>query len=247
MNREKSNLLVFVPGAIFIVFWEAYVFNNTSRQFFFSSPSKIIFTFIEDIQLGEFWLNIFYTSSASFLGLLLGTSVGTLLGIFLWLRPSLNNITNPYISLIGAIPIFAIAPMLIVWFGIGIWSKIIMASLSVVLVSLLQAYEGSKSVAKTHLIFAMTLGAKDIKVLKYIIAPGALRHVLAGLKMNIGFAIMGTFIAEFISSEYGVGHYIIKAGGTYDTARVFVGIFTMGVMSLIAQHVLKRYLHDNSA
>jgi NitT/TauT family transport system permease protein len=120
-----------------------------------------------------------------------------------------------------------------------------MASLSVVLVSLLQAYEGASSVAKIHLIFAKTLGAKDRRVIKYIISPGALRHVLAGLKMNIGFAIMGTFIAEFISSEYGVGHYIIKAGGTYDTARVFVGIFTMGAMSLAAQFFLKRCLGDN--
>ena len=115
-----------------------------------------------------------------------------------------------------------------------------MASLAVVLVSLVQAFEGASAVAKTHLIFAKTLGAKDTKVLKYIIVPGALRHVLTGLKMNIGFAIMGTFIAEFISSEYGVGHYIIKAGGTYDTARVFVGILTLCCMSLLAQWLVNR-------
>lgn len=247
MIRIKNNFMVLLPGVVLIFLWEFFVFNNASRQFFFSSPLRITFTLMEEIQLQSFWLNICYTSTASFFGLLLGTAVGSILGILLWLRPNLEKIASPYIALLGAIPIFAIAPMLIVWFGIGIWSKIIMASLSVVLVSLLQAYEGAGSVAKTHLIFARTLGAKDIKVLKYIIAPGALRHVLAGLKMNIGFAIMGTFIAEFISSEYGVGHYIIKAGGTYDTARVFVGIIALGVMSLIAQYALKRCLDDNSA
>lgn len=242
MNNIKNIFRVVTPGICFLILWEFFVHGNGARLFFYSSPSQILSTIVEDVQTHAFWLNISYTGLASLLGLLIGTVLGSFLGIILWLKPSLEKISSPYISLLGAIPIFAIAPMLIVWFGIGLWSKIVMASLSVVLVSLVQAFEGASSLAKTHLIFAKTLGAKDSKVLRYIILPGACRHVLTGLKMNIGFAIMGTFIAEFISSEYGVGHYIIKAGGTYDTARVFVGIMTLGVMSLLAQWVVNQVL-----
>jgi len=240
MNNLIKNIKSFIPGLIFLGLWEVFCIGNTRRQFFFSAPSFIFSAFVEELQTSLYWFNIVYTGSAAILGLLIGTLVGTLVGIALWLKPSLERISNPYIVVLGAIPIFAIAPMLILWFGIGLWSKIIMASLSVVLVSLVQAYEGAKQVANTHLIFAKTLGANDLRTLRFIILPGALQHVLAGLKMNIGFALMGTFIAEFISSEYGVGHYILKAGGTYDTTRVFVGIFTLGVMSLVGQGVVGR-------
>ncbi len=238
-----SNRVIFirtlVPGIVFLLFWEALSFEDSYRLFFYSAPSKVFLTFLRDVQNIEFWVNIWYTCFAAVLGLFIGTILGSFCGVCFWIRPGLKRVFNPYLTFLGAIPIFAFAPMLIVWFGIGILSKIVMASLSVVLVSLVQAYEGASSVAKTHLIFARTLGVTNRNVLRFIILPGAFRHVLSGLKLNIGFSIMGTFIAEFISSEHGIGHYILKAGGTYDTPRVFVGILTLGLISLLGQGLIE--------
>jgi NitT/TauT family transport system permease protein len=239
VRNLKSNLLIFIPGFFFLILWEITVYQNTNLIFFFSSPTQIIKSAFTDILLTEYWYNLLFTTSSALSGLFLGTIVGTTLGIVLWLNPLAEKISRPYITALGAVPIFAIAPMLILWFGIGIFSKIMMAFLSVVLVSLFQASEGARQVANQHLIFAQTLGASNYRIVKHIILPGAANSVINGMKMNVNFAIMGTFIAEFISSEYGIGHFILKAGGTYDTPRVFVGILTLIALSLTIQSLIK--------
>ena len=123
MNNQKNFFLIALPGITFLIFWEIIVRTSPQLTFFFSSPTKIIETFAIEISTQQYWQNFAYSSFSTVLGLILGTTLGTVIGILLWLKPWLEKLSRPYISAFGAVPIFAIAPMLIIWFGIGIYSK----------------------------------------------------------------------------------------------------------------------------
>lgn len=240
MSKIRHSVIVLLPGLVFLLFWEWMTHGNDNRLFFFSAPSRIAMTFLSDIQTIGLWQDIGYTAFAAFCGLLIGTVCGSALGITLWTSPRFAVISKPYIAILGAIPVFALAPMMIIWFGIGLWSKIMMAAFAVCLVACAQAYEGAQQTAKHHLLFARSLAASKLRIVRMIILPGALRWVMAGIRMNIGFALIGTFIAEFISSEHGLGHYILKAGGLYDMPRVFTGIILIAMVSVMGARLVKR-------
>ena len=134
---------------------------------------------------------------------------------------------------LGSIPIFAIAPMLIIWFGTGLLSKVVMSAFAVFFVSLAQAYDGAKYCSGQHSHYARSIGVSNFQMIKKIIMPGALRWVTAGLKLSIGLALIGAFIGEFVSSQAGLGHYIFKAGSLYDMPRVLFGVILISLIALL--------------
>lgn len=234
----KKYLYMLLPAIVLLMWWQFGTAQNAQAQFFFSSPQQIINVALADLQLFSFWQDVAYTGFATVAGLALGTLLGTILGLLLWSSPKFANITKPYITLLGAVPIFALAPMLIMWFGVGLWSKIIMAAFAVFLVATTQTYEGAQQAAERYLLFAQSLAAKPWRIVRYIILPATMRFVLLGLNMNVGFALIGTFIGEFVSAQHGLGRYILQAGGMYDTARVLFGIVALAILALLLRRVI---------
>jgi NitT/TauT family transport system permease protein len=228
----KKYLSLILPGLLLLLTWEMFCYNQPQRLFFFSAPSAIIQTFIAEIRTASLYTDIFYTGFAAASGLVLGTIAGTLLGMVSWARPFVARIAKPYMLILGAVPVFALAPMLILWFGIGLWSKIVLAAFAVFLIASSQAYEGAAQTASRHLLFARSLNASPSAMICHIVFPGAMQWIKAGMRMSINFALTATFIAEFISSEHGLGHYILKAGGLYDMPRVFTGLILMALLSV---------------
>jgi NitT/TauT family transport system permease protein len=172
------------------------------------------------------------TGYEALLGLLAGSIVGSALGLLLWANELIARLARPYIVLLGSIPIFAIAPMLIIWFGTGLLSKVIMSAFSVFFVALGQAYDGARFCSSEYSQYATTLGVPRLRVLYKVVVPGALRWVAAGFKISIGLALVGAFIGEFVSSEAGLGHYILTAGSLYDMPRVLFGVALLSLLAL---------------
>ncbi len=122
--------------------------------------------------------------------------------------------------------------MMIIWFGIGLLSKAIMAGFAVFFVSLTQAYEGAHAIAGQHLGFARSIAAPNTRIVWKIIIPGAIDWVATGYKLNVGAALVGAFIGEFVSSEAGLGHYILKASALYDVPRVLFGLLLISLLGI---------------
>jgi NitT/TauT family transport system permease protein len=230
---KKARLFIgLLPGILFLLLWAFLVHSDQRLQFLFSSPSLIAEVAYAELQGTTIWNDIFITSYEAILGLLLGSTIGTLIGLLLWTNEAVAKISRPYIVILGSIPIFAIAPMLIIWFGTGLLSKVIMSAFAVFFVALAQAYEGARHCSAEYSQYARTLNASRCILIKKIIVPGALRWVLAGFKMSIGLAIVGAFIGEFVSSQAGLGHYILGAGSLYDMARVVFGVVLISALAL---------------
>jgi NitT/TauT family transport system permease protein len=240
MNAMLFNLLrwaiqafwAFIPGCILLVTWEFLVHGDSRLEFLFATPSKVAAVAYQDLLSGDVLIDTAVTAGEAVAGLVIGSLCGTAIGLFLWTHERLAQIARPYIVILGAVPIFAIAPMLIIWFGTGIPSKIVMSMFSVFFVALSQAYDGARACSQEYRAYAMTLAAPHFNVVRKLIIPGALRWVAAGFKISIGLALVGAFIGEFVSSEAGLGHYILTAGSLYDMPRVIFGIILISLVAL---------------
>lgn len=227
-----------LPAVVFVVVWQLAVRDDPRLQFLFGSPALIAAVAIEELSSHSFWWHLIVTCTEAILGLVLGAAAGTGIGLLLWGHERIARLARPYVVLLGAVPIFAIAPMLIIWFGTGLLSKVIMSAFAVFFVSLSQAYDGAAACAREHGQYARSLGAPRRLVVAKIIVPGALRWVVAGLKISVGLALVGAFIGEFVSSQAGLGHYILAAGALYDMPRVLFGVLVLSLVALTLTGVI---------
>ncbi|MCK5232798.1 MAG: ABC transporter permease [Desulfobulbaceae bacterium] len=237
-SRALFTFLQILPGLFFLGIWQWFVWGNSERIFLFSSPSDILIALYNGIAKGYLLTHTWVTFLETFLGFLLGNFVGIILGLSLWGSKLLARILRPYIIAIGSIPVFAIAPVLIIWFGIGIFSKIMMAALSTVVIALVQSFQGAMSVDEKYLMQMKVFNATKLQTFMKVVLPSSLIWVFSSLKINIGFALLGAFIGEFISAEKGLGYFILKASGLYDMANVFAGLVFMIALAIILSKAL---------
>ncbi|MGD9650639.1 MAG: ABC transporter permease [Dongiaceae bacterium] len=236
----KLFLLRLLPLLLFLISWQWIVSGDDRLQFLFASPFLVAGVFIQEIFTPAIWRDISVTGLETILGLILGSTLGTITGLLLWGRGKWEAVSRPYVVGLSAIPIFALAPMLIIWFGTGLLSKVLMAAFGCFFISLSQSFTGAKLADETYGSFARSLGASPSLILRYIILPGALEWVLVGFKINVGFALLGAFIGEFVSSQAGLGHYIIAAGGIYDMPRVLLGVLLLSIFALLLNALINR-------
>jgi NitT/TauT family transport system permease protein len=233
MKKLKEAILYLLPLLVFLSIWAVLTEKNQQAQFIFSSPSQVFFAFIRLVGDGELITNSGITILEALSGFFLGTVCGAIIGLLLWCSKTVARIAKPYITALSTIPIFALAPIIIVWFGIGIWSKIMLAFISTVAVAIVQSYQGAMSVETKYLRFMQVVGASRQQVFQLVVIPSSLIWVINAAKLNIGLALLGAFIGEFISSEQGLGYMIVKASGLYDMATVVVGIVALILIALL--------------
>ena len=243
-SRLLFRIKQFTPLIILLIVWELLSNSISGFTFRYSNPSSILEAFYLQLTnpkiISEYHIykSFGLTFSATIVGFILGNLFGSLLGLSLWISENIAKITKPYLISIGAIPIFALAPVLILWFGTGFWAKVAMATFSTILVAAVQAYEGAQNVDENYLRLLKSMGASRSQVLIKLIIPASLIWVFTSYRLNIGFAIIGVFIGEWISSEYGIGHLILRAGGLYDVSLIFVGLICLMIMSLLLGSIL---------
>ena len=145
------NLATATPLALAVLGWQSMAAMYPKTQFFFSSPVKITKAFWGLIVSLELFRHSALTIFEALAGFAIGTTCGAAVGLCLWYSPLVARVARPYVIAIGAVPVFALAPVMIVWFGIGVFSKIMVAALSTVVVAVVQAYEGATSVETRYL------------------------------------------------------------------------------------------------
>lgn len=229
----SQTLFTILPALLLLAAWQMAVDGNQRLEFLFASPHRIAQIAWVEWRNAEIWYHSWVTFVEAALGLLAGTVLGTLAGLLLWGNGRIDRITRPYLIVLGSIPMIALAPITIMWFGIGLLSKVVMAGFAVFFVSMMQAYEGASVIGRAYLGFANSIAAPTHRIIRRVVLPGAFSWVIAGYKMNVGAALMGAFVGEFVSSEAGLGHYILKASSLYDMPRVLFGVLMLSLLALL--------------
>lgn len=233
LKNFRLLTLQLTPLIVFLLAWELSVGHDKKLIFYFGLPSKIFSYVISKSIDGSLILDIASTLVEAIGGFILGNFLGILIGLSFWYSKNAADIARPYIIALSAAPVFALAPLFIIWFGTGILSKIMIATFSTVFMALFQAYTGATQVPKEYVELMQTFRATRNQIFRKVIAPSAIVWVISAFKMNVGMALLGAFIGEFISSERGLGHLIMVASGLFDTSLVFAGITCLMIIALI--------------
>jgi len=224
--------------AAFLAFWEHATAQNSAVAFMFGSPSAIARFLGQMASDGSLWRDSSITGLETLLGFFVGNLIGTLIGLSLWYSRFVSRVIEPFVIALGSIPIIALAPIVIIWFGTGLLSKVAMSTLSVVIVALVTSYKGATGVDPDQINLFRTLGASKFQIFRKLVVPASLTDIFAGLKLTVGFALIGAIVGEFMSSSDGLGHAIFKAGSLYVIPKVFAALVATIALALVLTFVV---------
>ena len=240
LNQEKK-ILGTIAVVLFLVVWElvgnVYQLIN---PMFMSAPSLIAKAGVELFRSGEIW-NDLYVSGVEFAwGFALSVVVGIPFGIGIGWYKKMAYIFDPFINAMNATPRVALLPLIIIWLGIGILSKIGIIFIGAVFPLMINTRDGVKTTPITLVDAARSFGASQWQIFKSVVVPSTVPFVLTGLRLAVGRSLIGVFVGELYAATAGIGFMITVAGATFQTDKVFVGILIFIITGLIATDILDR-------
>src|SRR5712691_10426596 len=201
-------------------------------RLFFATPSEIAVAFAGLVKDGELQQH-FTVSAVEFLvGLGLSVAVGLPLGVLLGRVRWLDDLFDPFVTSLNATPRIVWLPLLILWFGIGVWSKVMIVFHGAVSPLLVNTYEGVRNADRVLVNVVRSFGGSEWQVARIVVLPGALPYVVAGLRLAIGRAILGVVVGEFVGASRGLGYMIAAAASSYRADVMFAGILVLMALSL---------------
>ncbi|MBF8284404.1 MAG: ABC transporter permease [Anaerolineales bacterium] len=232
MKPRWSWLLL--PGSVTagLLIWEALVRVNGFPAFILPSPERVWARFLDVLNNGTLTRHTLITLSEVLAGLALGLAVASALGYVIAKSRSLERVLTPYIVASQSIPIVAIAPLLVIWLGSGLRSKVLICALIVFFPILINTVVGVRSVEPDLRDLMRSLKATRWQTFLKLELPAALPILLGGLKVGATLSVIGAVVGEFVGADRGLGFLINFGRGQYDTALVFVAVATLVVIAM---------------
>jgi NitT/TauT family transport system permease protein len=206
--------------------------------FWISSPSlvaKRLWTWTTD---GTLWPQLQTTLVEAGYGFLIGAGAGIVLGLFLGQLRQISSVLEPVIFAFYSLPRIALAPLFLLWFGIGMESKVVLAATSVFFLVYFNTFSGVRNVDQDLLNAVRIMGASRRTTMTKVVIPGAMIWVFVGLKVSVPWAIIGAVVGEMVASNRGIGYLMQYSSGQFDTTGVFVGLVVLGAVSIILNEIL---------
>jgi NitT/TauT family transport system permease protein len=212
--------------------WYLIVWVGDLRAFILPTPDLVWMRFMHTLEDGSLARHFLITLGEVVSGLLLGSVLAVALGYALAKSRPLERFLSPYIVASQSVPVVAIAPLLVIWFGPGLTSKVLICALIVFFPMLINTIVGVRSVPKDLLDLMRSLQATHWQNFKLLEVPAAMPVLFAGLRIAATLAVIGAVVGEFVGSDRGLGFLINLGRGQYDTALVFVSVFSLVAMAL---------------
>lgn len=231
-SRIKILAVQVTIALMFVVLWEIIGRASSAAVFLVGTPLTALSELRQLITEGHFVLHFLTTGFEALSGLLIGTLLGSVAGLTLWYSDVTARIARPFVLALGTLPVFAFAPLMIVWFGIGVKMKVALAVFSTVFVAFTQSHRGATSVSSEYIDVLRGMNATRKQIVVRVIVPGSLDWVLSSMRLNVGFGLLGAFIGEFIAADRGLGFVILRAASLYNVPRVMaaaVGITFLAI------------------
>jgi NitT/TauT family transport system permease protein len=251
--RRLSRFGQWAVGFAIIILWEVLTRLKVVDPYYFSSPLLIAQTTVKAWTAGTLPADIAYTSAATVIGFVAGVAGGAVLGLSTWWSRVYGNVLEPYLVMFNAVPKLALAPVLIILFGIGFSSKIALATAMCLVPTAMAAYSGVRSVDGDMETLLFSLGAKRRHVFTKVVVPWTMPWIVSSLRINIGLALAGTIVGEFVASQNGLGRMVLYAGQVMDINLVWVGVVMLSllamamyvVVSALEKFLLKGMMHGS--
>ncbi len=228
---------------IFFLIWEYLGTSGLVNPLFISSPSKIFHAAIVMIQQGDIWNDLYVSGTEFVIGFVIAIVIGIPLGMILGWYKTAYYLLDPFVTAFNATPRIALTPLFIIWFGIGIWSKVALVFLGAIFPIILNTFSGVRTIDELLLRAAHSFGANDRKIFKTIVLPGSVPFILSGLRLGLGRALVGIVVGEMVAATAGIGYSMAVAGATFQTDKLFVGVLILTAFGVLFTEGLNRLEH----
>lgn len=239
-RRRKTKImlarLTFV--VCFVTVWQIASLWFIS-DFFIGRPSDIAANLWAWAMSGALFFHASITAVEALMGFLLGSLVGMAAGMLMGRAQTLAEIVDPFLMMFYSLPKVALAPMFILWFGIGIDMKIYLTATIVFFLVFLNTYAGVRSVSREQIAILKLMGANESHVLRKVVLPSAVTWVFNGLRLSVPYALIGAIVGELIASNKGLGYLLANASGQYDTSGMFAALIAIMILALALNYAVK--------
>jgi ABC-type nitrate/sulfonate/bicarbonate transport system permease component len=256
-SRLEPTILGAGSIVVLLAVWELLpklVTLSAGTQLFFTTPSAVASTLWTMFATGSIWAPLKVSASGFALGLGLAIVVALPLGVLLGRSRTFNAMFDPFITAFNATPRIVFIPLIMLWLGLGLWSKVIIVFIGALFPLLINTYEGVRNSDKVLINVVRSFGANEWAIARLVVLPNALPYIVAGLRLAIGRAVLGVVVAEFFGSEDGLGVLMVQASGQYQVDVVFAGLIVFAGLSLfmtglvqLLEHRLTRWRPQHAA
>lgn len=236
-------------GGVAMVLWQTllgiailFVWQGVSGRlidnFFISNPIDVGQRLIGWTLDGSIFTHLWATVYATMAGFAIGSVLGGTLGIWLGVSPFISRLLNPYLNGLNALPKVALAPLFVLWFGLGIESKIALAAALVLFLVFLNTFAGVRQVDQDLIEIARLMKATRLQVIAKVIVPSAMSWMFAGLRVSVPYALIGAVIGEMVASNKGLGYLVQFSGAQFDTAGVFAVLIVIALLAMTSNFLV---------
>ena len=246
-SRRRQLVVNSLRVLVFVVIvggWELGARTGVIDPFFWGQPSGIwaqLVTWVQEgTAQGALWEQILVTLEEAVMGFVIGVALGVIFGVVLGTNRFLSDIMAPYIKALNSIPRVALAPIFAIGLGLGMQSKVALATVLVFFIVFFNAFQGVREVDRNLLANARILGASQRKVTSDVIIPSALTWIIASMHVSFSFALVGAVVGEYIGATQGLGLMVMTAGANFNNNGVFAALVILAVVALIAEAFITR-------
>ncbi len=228
---------------LFLAAWEILprlVTLPKGLALFFTTPYHIAVKLVEMATSGEAAFHFYVSASEFVIGLTLSILVALPVGLVMGRFHTLNAMFDPFVTAFNATPRLVFLPLVVLWFGFGIWATVVIVFIGAMFPLLINTYEGVKNVDRVLVNVVRSFGAGEWQIMKIVVLPNSLPYIIAGLRLAIGRAILGVVVGEFFGSDQGIGYLMAAAAGNYVVDVVFAGLILFMAISLVMTLAVKK-------
>ena len=241
-RRAEPTIFGLAGIGFALILWEAVPYLVTMKagtKLFFTPPSQVATTLWQLFASGAIWDPLGVSAAGFAVGLGVAVLVGLPLGILIGRSETLNALFEPFITAFNATPRIVFLPLLVLWFGLGLWSKVVIVAIGAVFPLLINTHEGIRNSDRLLINVVRSFGAREWDVIRLVVVPNALPYIIAGFRLAIGRAVIGVVLAEFFGSDQGLGVMMVQAASQYKVNVVFAGMIVFMTLSLAMTGVVK--------
>jgi NitT/TauT family transport system permease protein len=236
-SRDFAERALVAIAALAI--WEAAVRLFNVPDYLIPPPSQVAYSFWLGTTTGLYLYHGMFTLGATLLGFLLGGFLGFVLGVLVAQIPVLNRLFYPYVVAFQTVPKVALAPLIVVWFGFGIWSKVVMSMLICFFPVVVNTIEGQHSAPAEQIMLLRSYKASRLEIFRIIQLPASLPFVFAGLDIGIVLSVIGTIVGEFVGTTAGLGYILLDFNQSFDISGVFACLVVLSLMGVGLHMVIR--------
>ena len=244
-RRRESALVGVTAVVIFLVIWQAIALRRVVPELFLPGPTDIFAALGGLFASGTIWRDLWVSGQELIYGYLLAVTFALPLGLLMGWYKRVGYAIDPFVSFFYSTPRIVLVPLLIIWFGIGIYSKIAVVFLGAVFPMIVSTMSGVRNVDSSLVKAARSFGASDMQLFRTVVFPGSVPFVLTGLRLGIGHALTGVVVGELVAAQAGIGLMMATAGSTFQTSKVFAGMFIVAgsgiALTLLLQKIEQRF------